>query len=181
MTGMSKQIIAMGGGGFSMEPKNLALDAYVVAQARTSSPRVLFVPTASGDSEPYIARFYAAFSGLECRPQHLPLFKTQSGTRDAIVEHDVIYVGGGNTKSMLGMRQARNLSPSCPLKRQPSVRVIARRVAQRNAAKGTFAGEGVEGGPKGPRGASPLVNPSARQLLVRRTTPRIISERALRT
>jgi peptidase E len=93
----------MGGGGFSMEPRNLALDAYVLAQARTSVPRILFVPTASGDSEPYIARFYAAFSGLECRPQHLPLFKTQRGMRDAIIEHDVIYVGGGNTKSMLAI------------------------------------------------------------------------------
>jgi peptidase E len=100
---VSQQIIAMGGGGFSMEPKNLALDAYVLAQAQSDCPRVLFIPTASGDSDAYIARFYAAFSGLHCRPQHLPLFRASGVMRDAVLGHDVVYVGGGNTKSMLAV------------------------------------------------------------------------------
>ena len=44
-----RQIIAMGGGGFSMEPENLKLDKYILAQVKNDSPKICFVPTASGD------------------------------------------------------------------------------------------------------------------------------------
>ena len=46
-----RQIIALGGGGFSMEPDNLLLDRYILQQARRPNPVVCFLPTASGDSE----------------------------------------------------------------------------------------------------------------------------------
>ena len=98
-----RQIIALGGGGFSMEPENLALDEYVLAQARVPQPAVGFIPTASGDAEPYIVRFYEAFSGLPCRPSYLPLFCRTPDLREYLLAQDVIYVGGGNTKSLLGV------------------------------------------------------------------------------
>jgi dipeptidase E len=99
----SRQIIALGGGGFSMEPENPAVDEYVLAQARTSRPAVAFVATASGDAEPYIERFYKAFAGLPCRPSHLSLFGRTPDLREYLLAQDVIYVGGGNTKSLLGV------------------------------------------------------------------------------
>jgi dipeptidase E len=98
-----RQIIALGGGGFSMEPENLTLDEYVLAQARSPSPSVLFLPTASGDADAYVLRFYTAFSGLPCRPSHLSLFRRTPDLRACLLSQDVIYVGGGNTKSMLGV------------------------------------------------------------------------------
>jgi dipeptidase E len=61
---LKRQIIAMGGGGFSMEPDNLALDKYVLDQAGRPRPRVCFLPTASGDAESYCLNFYAAFARL---------------------------------------------------------------------------------------------------------------------
>jgi len=100
---LERQIIALGGGGFSMEPENLTLDEYVLAQARLQSPAVLFIPTASGDADPYVLRFYTAFSGLPCRPSHLSLFRRTPDLRACLLSQDVIYVGGGNTKSMLGV------------------------------------------------------------------------------
>ncbi|HEX4959276.1 MAG TPA: peptidase E [Thermoanaerobaculia bacterium] len=103
MTEKPKQIIAMGGGGFSMEPDNPALDEYVLAQAGVESPAVLFLPTASGDADPYLVRFYAAFSAFSCRPSHLSLFRQTPDLRASLLSQDVIYVGGGNTKSMLGV------------------------------------------------------------------------------
>jgi peptidase E len=45
-----RQIIAMGGGGFSMEPENLVLDRYVLEQTHKLKPKVCFLPTASGDA-----------------------------------------------------------------------------------------------------------------------------------
>lgn len=99
-----KQIIAMGGGGFSMEPDNLALDQYVLKLTFRSVPLVCFLPTASADSESYCLRFLTAFATLKCQPSYMSLFKLP--TRDIegfLLSKDVIYVGGGNTKSMLAL------------------------------------------------------------------------------
>jgi len=52
-----RAVVAMGGGGFSMEPENLLLDEFVLTRARASRPPVCFVPTASGDSDGYVGRF----------------------------------------------------------------------------------------------------------------------------
>jgi peptidase E len=54
----------MGGGGFSMEPDNSLLDEFVLSLARSSQPRVCFLPTASGDADSYTVRFYRAFATL---------------------------------------------------------------------------------------------------------------------
>jgi dipeptidase E len=102
----------MGGGGFSMEPENPLLDEFVLSLARASPPRVCFVPTASGDAEGYVARFYRAFAGLPCRPSDLQLFqRTVEDLEAFILAQDVIYVGGGNTASMLAVWRAHGLDP----------------------------------------------------------------------
>jgi peptidase E len=99
-----RQIVAMGGGGFSMEPDNLALDRYVLGLATGDRPRVCFLPTASGDTTLSIDRFYAAFFSLPCRPTHLSLFTPSTAEiRAFLLDQDIIYVGGGNTKSMLAL------------------------------------------------------------------------------
>jgi ATP-dependent RNA circularization protein (DNA/RNA ligase family) len=56
-----KQIIALGGGGFLMEPENPLLDTYILAPAGKARPKICFVPTASGDSEKMVAAFYDFF------------------------------------------------------------------------------------------------------------------------
>ncbi|CEG26245.1 peptidase E [Bacillus sp. B-jedd] len=97
-----RQIIAMGGGGFSMEPENLLLDKYILEQVKNGLPKVCFVPTASGDQTNYIERFYDAFNTLPCQPSHLSLFEPNfTDLEKYVLEHDVIYVGGGNTRNML--------------------------------------------------------------------------------
>jgi dipeptidase E len=96
------QIIALGGGGFSMEPENLSLDRYILAASGVGMPKVCFVGTASGDAQTYLDKFYAAFSTLTCTPSHLSLFKLEPGDwRKKVLEQDVIYVGGGNTRALL--------------------------------------------------------------------------------
>ena len=86
-----KQIIAMGGGGFSMEPENLSLDQYIINQSERKSPRICFLPTASGDSQSYVQRFYDAFQTLDCAPSHLSLFKPPSTNLTSfLMEKDVL-------------------------------------------------------------------------------------------
>lgn len=86
-----------------MEPDNPALDMFVLDQARSRNPSVCFLATASGDAESYIEAFYTAFKRLPCRPTHVPLFARTPDLNTALLEQDVIYVGGGNTKSMLAV------------------------------------------------------------------------------
>jgi len=85
-----------------MEPENLSLDGYILAASGVAVPKVCFVGTASGDAQTYIDKFYAAFSTLTCTPGHLSLFKLEPGDwREKLLEQDVIYVGGGNTRALL--------------------------------------------------------------------------------
>ncbi len=105
-----RRIVAMGGGRFSMVPGKPALDSFVLSLARSPSPRVCFVPTASGDGEGYVARFYRAFSELDCRPSDLQLFdRTIEDIEAFVLDQDVIYVGGGNTASLLAVWRAHGL------------------------------------------------------------------------
>ena len=106
VTQAEPQIIALGG--FS-EGHTLALDAWVLGRARRphgphgEGPRVAFVPTASGDAQSYVERFYPAFTKLGAVPAHLPLFRRTPELRSFVLEQDVIYVGGGSTRSMLAV------------------------------------------------------------------------------
>ncbi|MCU0513495.1 MAG: peptidase E [Anaerolineae bacterium] len=113
---MSVQIIALGGGGFSMEPDNPLLDQYLLAQCRPGRrPRVCFLPQASGESPAYIINFYQAFQKLDCRASHLSLF--QPPTADLagfLADQDLIFVGGGNTRSLLALWREWGLDAILP-------------------------------------------------------------------
>ncbi len=97
------QIIAMGGGGFSMEPENRLLGTYFLAQTGKRRPAVCFVPTASGDSDRDVVNFYTSYGRLSCRPSHLSLFHPPEKLEAFVLSQDAVYVGGGNTKSMLAL------------------------------------------------------------------------------
>lgn len=85
-----------------MEPDNPLLDQYILRHSQNARPKVCFLPTASGDSEGYIYRFYKAFQEHDCEPSHLSLFRPPTNDLESFVlEKDVIYVGGGNTKNLL--------------------------------------------------------------------------------
>lgn len=102
-------IIAMGGGGFSMEPENPLLDEYVLSLTGKKRPSVCFVPTASGDAEGYVERFHAAFAE-RADTAVLRLFRRSEADLAAFVAgQDVVYVGGGNTANMLAVWRIHGL------------------------------------------------------------------------
>lgn len=107
----------MGGGGFAMEPDNPLLDSFILSLSVRQPAKVCFVPTASADSAPYIARFYRAFSERAI-PTDLTLFDPSSLPRqpahsselaEFVHAQDIIYVGGGNTVNLLAMWRAHGL------------------------------------------------------------------------
>jgi dipeptidase E len=109
------QIVAFGGGGFSMEPGNRLLDDHVLELTGLERPRVCFLPTASGDADHYIVRFYRAFPAARCEPSHVSLFRRDRGSgidcdvAAHLLEQDLIYVGGGSVVSLLGVWRAHGL------------------------------------------------------------------------
>jgi dipeptidase E len=106
------QVVAFGGGGFSMESGNALLDDYVLAATGVERPKVCFLPTASGDADHYIVRFYRHFPASRCEPSHVSLFRRDCGAPDPathLLEQDLIYVGGGSVVSMLGVWRAHGL------------------------------------------------------------------------
>jgi len=110
-----RQIIAFGGGGFSMESSS-ALDDYVLAAARETTPRVCFLPTASTDSAEYVVRFYRTFSERDCIPYDATVvgsLERQPHSDGELAEFlaamDVIYVGGGHTVNMLALWRAHGV------------------------------------------------------------------------
>jgi dipeptidase E len=107
------QIVAFGGGGFSMEAGNPLLDDYVLSLTGAERPRVCFLPTASGDADHYVVRFYRQFA-TRCDASHVSLFRRdREGVESRFAEHllqqDLIYVGGGNLVSLLGTWRAHGL------------------------------------------------------------------------
>jgi dipeptidase E len=98
-----------------MEQDGSLLDEYVLSLTGAPRPRVCFLPTASGDADHYVVRFYRRFSP-SCEASHLSLFRRDQGTggvEDDFATHllaqDLIYVGGGNVVSMLGAWRAHGL------------------------------------------------------------------------
>ncbi len=105
------QIVAFGGGGFSMEPKNPLLDEYVLSLTGTLRPKVCFLPSASGDADHYVVRFYKQFAD-RADASHITLFRREAGPRDLrehLLSQDLIYVGGGSLVSLLGVWRAHGI------------------------------------------------------------------------
>ena len=100
---MDKQIIAIGGGGFGRNPGVGIIEKYILDQSDKDTPNICFIPTATGDSESYKVSYYSTMTKLDCNPTHLDFFKRTPNLEKFIQMQDVIFVGGGNTKSMLAV------------------------------------------------------------------------------
>ena len=99
----SRNIIAIGGGGFGANPGQGVIENYILKQTKKKNPRICFIPTATGDNEAYKVNFYSTFTNLNCYPSHLDFFKRTPDLNELILNQDAIFVGGGNTKSMLAV------------------------------------------------------------------------------
>src|SRR3954471_161584 len=107
-----RQILALGGGGFSMEAGNPLLDEHALALTGVECPKVCFLPTASGDADHYIVRFYRAFAAGRCQPSHVSLFRRDGGASDLaghLMAQDLVYVGGGSLISLIGTWTAHGI------------------------------------------------------------------------
>ena len=96
-------IIAIGGGGFGRNPHNNKLEKYILNLSSNKKPNICFIPTASAEDKSYIVNYYSVFSKLSCNPIHLNFFQRTPRLDSIVNKQDIIFIGGGNTKSMLAV------------------------------------------------------------------------------
>ena len=103
MSGSEPRIVAFGGASFLPGSTDGPLHQYLLDLTGEGYPRVCFLGTASGDDPAYVAAFYGWFA-RRSQATHLGLFDRR--VRDIagfLAEHDLVYVGGGNTANMLAV------------------------------------------------------------------------------
>lgn len=92
-----------------MEAGNPLMDDFLLSLTGTDRPKVCFIPTASGDADHYVVRFYREFAARGADVSHISLFRRDRGAgavegdiAQHLLEQDLIYVGGGSVVSLLG-------------------------------------------------------------------------------
>ena len=100
---IEKNIVAIGGGGFGRTVKDLRIEEYILSLSKKEKPNICFIPTATGDNDSYKVNYYDVFTKFNCNPTHIDFFKRTINLEKHIDEQDIIFVGGGNTKSMLAV------------------------------------------------------------------------------
>ena len=107
-----RRILAMGGGGFTMQDRSAALDRLVLTLTGKPVPKICFLPTASGDGRDQTIRFHERYSGWPCEPSVLSLFhlgRDRIDPRAHLLAQDAIYVGGGSMRNMLAVWREHGL------------------------------------------------------------------------
>jgi dipeptidase E len=106
------RIVAIGGGGFTTSTRDLPLDLWAAQLTGRDRPRICLLPTASGDPDAQIERFYATFRDVGGQLSHLSLFRLGSwpvSLRRHLLGQDLIYVAGGSLVNLLALWQAHGL------------------------------------------------------------------------
>ncbi|MBP7848299.1 Type 1 glutamine amidotransferase-like domain-containing protein [Patescibacteria group bacterium] len=88
------KIVAIGGGSVK-EKSTLKIDKEIITFSGKKNPKLLFIPTASSDSETYFAGIKKHFESLGCKADVLYLIKDALSKKEIekkILSSDIIYV-----------------------------------------------------------------------------------------
>jgi peptidase E len=108
-TGPERHIVAMGGGGFSMEPHDTRLDDFILGLSGASRPRVCFLPTPAGDDPGFVRMFRSAFRTRGVATAAVTFSRPERPIDELLAEADVVYVPGGNTVNALAVWRVQGL------------------------------------------------------------------------
>lgn len=101
-----RHIVAMGGGQWPGDP----IFRYLFELTGAAKPKVLYVPTATGDADRAVAAFYQNFPAASFEPRDLALFeRTVEDLRSLVMDQDLVLVQGGNTANMLAVWRAHGV------------------------------------------------------------------------
>lgn len=115
---MPKNLVLIGGGeikGWNFETKDSNQDLYqtenidkaIVELSGKENPKMLFIGTASREREGYFEAIKNIYSSLGCTVDCLKM--TDDNIKEKVLNSDIIYIGGGNTRFMLSEWEKVNL------------------------------------------------------------------------
>lgn len=104
---MERRIVAIGGGEMGRpgtRRETISIDQEIIALSGKKNPKILFIPTASKDSQGYVDVFTKYYSSLGASVEVLRLIDYDLSRQEierAINNANIVYVGGGNTMQMM--------------------------------------------------------------------------------
>ena len=105
---MSKKLVCIGGGeipryknGILLPYETKEIDQEIVKLSNKEHPKFLFISVASSHPEEYSEGIKKVYEELGCTVSHLEINKTFSELEHDILNADIIYIGGGNTKYLV--------------------------------------------------------------------------------
>jgi dipeptidase E len=105
---MSKKLVCIGGGeiprykdGILLPYETKEIDQEIVKLSNEDHPRFLFISIASSHPKEYFEGIKKVYEELGCTVSHLDINKTFSELEHDILNTDIIYIGGGNTKYLV--------------------------------------------------------------------------------
>lgn len=94
------EVLAVGGG---RGTDSGVVDTFALCRTRAARPQVCFLPTASGDADREIDKFYAAYEP-RASAVHLSLFRrSRRDLKGTLEAADLIVIGGGNAANLLAL------------------------------------------------------------------------------
>jgi dipeptidase E len=103
---VDRHIVALGGSFPGIHP---GIDDFLLGLTGRERPRVCYLGTATGDAPDRLVGFYEALA-RRMDASHLELFGVPGpGLREHQLEQDLIWVGGGNTASMIAVWRAHGV------------------------------------------------------------------------
>ena len=103
-----KKLVCIGGGeiprykdGVLLPYETKEIDEEIVRLSNKSNPNLLFISIASSNPDEYFKGIKDVFSKLGCNVSHLDITKSYDEIKDSILNTDIIYIGGGNTKHLM--------------------------------------------------------------------------------
>lgn len=105
---MSKKLVCIGGGeiprykdGILLPYETKEIDEEIVKLSNKEHPRFLFISIASSHPEEYFEGIKKVYEELGCIISHLDINKRFDELEHDILNTDIIYIGGGNTKYLV--------------------------------------------------------------------------------
>lgn len=101
---MKGEVIAIGGNAFSARGEDPKIERFIIGRARQAKAKIAYLPNAMDETTWAGVGFYQAYHRFDVMASHLSLFKPHTADLESyLLEQDIIFVGGGNTRSMLAL------------------------------------------------------------------------------
>ena len=111
-----KKLVCIGGGeiprykdGILLPYETKEIDEKIVRLSNNSNPKFLFISIASSHPEEYFEGIKKVYENLGCIVSHLDINKPYKDIKKDILNTDIIYIGGGNTKHLMEVLKEKEI------------------------------------------------------------------------